>query len=107
MKLFPFVSRHTVIFRPRRMKVNTSPYYCAVSFGPSPPFAVLCAHLLPVREEELVRIHAIGNSTADDREPVEHERWLRGLLEEQLLQDIEHDGDDNEREEAGEYEDRE
>lgn len=58
-------------------------------------------HLLLVGEEERIRVHAICDGVADDGQPVEDERRLIGVLEQQLLQDIEDDGDQDKGGEAG------
>ena len=53
------------------------------------------AILLLVAEEEGIRVHAIGDGASNNRKPVEHNRRLIGLLEEQLLQHVEHNRDQN------------
>lgn len=58
-------------------------------------------YLLLLGEEELVRVHAICDSAADDREQVENDRWLIGVLEQQLLENIEDDCEYEEGCEAG------
>ena len=58
-------------------------------------------YLLLLGEEELVRVHAICDSAADDREQVENDRWLIGVLEKQLLEDIEDYREYEEGREAG------
>lgn len=58
-------------------------------------------HLLLVREEELVGVDTIRNGTTDNREPVEDDWRLGGVLEQQLVQDIENNGD---KEKGGESE---
>jgi len=62
-------------------------------------------HLLLVGEEERIRVHAICDGTANHRQPVEHEGRLIGVLEQQLLQDIENDGQQDKGGEAGGDED--
>lgn len=54
------------------------------------------AHLCPVRPEKGWRVHAVGNGTPDEREPVEHHRRLIGVLEEDLLEDVDEDRDGDE-----------
>ena len=49
-------------------------------------------HLCTRSEEELIRIHSIGNCTPDERYPVEHHRGLLSVVEEQLIYDIDDDG---------------
>ena len=44
--------------------------------------------------EETGRVHAIGDGAADEREPVEDHGGLVGVLEEDLLEDIERDDED-------------
>lgn len=51
-------------------------------------------YLLAAFVEEAGRVHAIGDGAADNREPVEDDRGLVGVLEEDLLQDIERNGED-------------
>lgn len=99
MKLFPAVSKQTVIFFPSRTKLNTSPYY-APSVHRATDFK-LPPHLCLVLKEELVRVHAIGDSASDDREPVEHHRRLPWVFEKELLEYIENYREDNEGDEAG------
>ena len=55
-------------------------------------------YLLSTRQKELVWIHAIGNGTAQERKPVKHDRWLMLLVEEELVDDIENDRDQYQRE---------
>lgn len=55
-------------------------------------------YLLPTREKELVWIHAIGNGTTQERKPVKHDRWLISVVEKQLVDDIENDRDEYQRE---------
>lgn len=50
-------------------------------------------HLLVVGEEEGIRVHAICDGTANHRQPVKDHRRLIGILEQQLLQDIEKNGE--------------
>ena len=67
--------------------MKTLPYYIPLA---SRPTAMICpTHLLLVREEELIRVDAIGDSTAKYWEPVKYDRRLVGVLEQQLLQDVE------------------
>lgn len=42
-------------------------------------------------EKELVRVHAIGNGTSQDRKPVEYNRRFIAIVQEQLAQHIEND----------------
>jgi hypothetical protein len=58
-------------------------------------------HLLLLREEELVRVDTVRNGTADDREQVKNDRRLIGVFEQQLLQDVEKDGEEEKGGEAG------
>lgn len=66
-----------------------------------PPSTARATHLLLVGEEELVRVDAVGDGAADDGDPVEHERRLVGVLEQQLLEDVEDDSEQEEGAEAG------
>lgn len=59
------------------------------------------AVLLLVGEEEGIRIHSIGDGAADDGQPVEDDRWLIGVLEQQLLEDIEDNREEDKGGEAG------
>ena len=59
------------------------------------------AILLVVGEEEGIRIHAIPDGVADNRHPVEDERRLIGVLEQELLEDIEDNGQEDKGGEAG------
>lgn len=79
--------------------MKTLPYY-----RQSAHFHLAIRHatyLLLLGKEELVRVHAIRDSAADDREQVENDRWLIGVLEQQLLENIEDDCEDKEGCEAG------
>ena len=58
------------------------------------------AHLGAVLFEETGRVHAICDGAADEREPVEDQRRLVGVLEEDLAGDIEEDGEEEEDSEA-------
>lgn len=51
------------------------------------------AILLLVPEEEGIRVHAIRDGASNNRKPVEHDGRLIGLLEQELLQYVEYDGD--------------
>ena len=53
----------------------------------------MTSHLFLVGEEELVRVHAIGDCATEHGEPVEDDRRLALVLEQQLLQNIHHDRD--------------
>lgn len=59
------------------------------------------AILLVVCEEEGIRIHAIPDSVADNGHPVEDERRLIGVLEQELLEDIEDNGQEDKGGDAG------
>jgi len=50
-------------------------------------------YLFPAAKEELVRINAVGDGTADDRDPVKHHWRLSRVLQDQLLQDIDNHGE--------------
>jgi hypothetical protein len=63
------------------------------------------AVLLLVGEEELVRVHAVCDGAADDGQPVEHDGRLIGLLEQELLQHVEHHGQEDKGGEPGGDED--
>jgi hypothetical protein len=54
------------------------------------------AHLCTVVAKELGGIHAVNHRAADKGKPVKDHRRLVGVLEEQLLQDIDEDGEGNE-----------
>jgi hypothetical protein len=100
MKLLPLVSKHTVILRPRRTKVKTLPYCYLVSLRQLPQ-DVLATHLLLVGEEELVRVDAVRNGATNDGEQVEDDWRLIGVLEQQLGQNIEYDGEGEKGGKAG------
>lgn len=53
-------------------------------------------HLLLIRKEEDIRIHSIGHSRSKEGEIVKDDGWLRLVLEEKLLEDIDHDAGNNE-----------
>lgn len=56
------------------------------------------SNLFAVLLEEARRIHAIGDGTANDGEPVEDDRRLVGIFEEDLLGNIDDDGQNQEGE---------
>jgi hypothetical protein len=64
------------------------------------------AYLLLLGEEELVRVHAIGDCATNHREQVEDDRRLIGVLEQQLLQNVEDNREDEEGRETGGDHDR-
>lgn len=66
----------------------------------------MCAHLLLVVEEELVGIHAIGHGVTDDRKPMKDHRGFVRIFEQELLEYIEHNGNDDEGGNTGSDEDR-
>ena len=81
--------------------MKMSPYYCALAGCAGSP---LCrsTNLFSTLEEEGVGVHAIGDGVSNDREPVENNRRFIWVLEQELAQDIEDDGDDDEgRESSG------
>jgi hypothetical protein len=79
--------------------VKTLPYYVeSVMFKSA---IVSPTHLLLVGEEERIRVHAICDGTTNHGQPVEDHGRLVGLLEQQLLQDIEDDGEQDKGGEAG------
>ena len=79
--------------------MKTLPYYFQSVMSSSA--IVSPTHLLLVGEEERIRVHAIRDGATDHRQPVEHERRLIGVLEQQLLQDIENDSEQDKGGEAG------
>jgi hypothetical protein len=54
-------------------------------------------HLLPTAKKELVRVNAIRDGTPDKRHPVKHHGRLVGVLEQQLLEHIQHDNQHRKR----------
>ena len=116
MKSFPFVPSTTVTFFPRRMNVNVSPYYIEITgmskktistdLDPSLNTSYSCfgkykwslfnfqgkPYLLPVLEEELIRMNSICDSASYERHPVEDDRRLVGTFVDSLPQDVEYDG---------------
>jgi hypothetical protein len=80
------------------MKVKMSPYYenvsaCHVGSRTN-------AHLVSAALKEGIWVHAIGNGVSDDWEPVEDHRRLIWVLEEELVHEVEEDGEGNEGGEA-------
>jgi hypothetical protein len=72
-----------------------------------PLATVKATHLLLAGKEELVGVDAVGDGAADDGDPVEDERRLIGVLEQQLVEDVEDDGEQEEGAKAGRNEDGE
>lgn len=58
-------------------------------------------YLFSATEKELVRINSVGNGTSKERHPVENDRRLIGVLEYELVENVEYDSKRNEREKAG------
>jgi hypothetical protein len=58
-------------------------------------------NLSPAPEKEAIRVHPIGNRASNDGKQVEDHRWVTGILEEQLAQDIQDNSEDNECDESG------
>jgi hypothetical protein len=54
----------------------------------------LIAYLFTGGEKELVWIHAVGNSTSNERKPVKYHRWFIALIEELLVDQIDHHRDE-------------
>lgn len=59
--------------------------------------------LVAIFNEESGRVHAIGDGAANDGEQVEDDGRLIGVLEEQLLGDIDDDGQEKEAGEQNPY----
>ncbi len=58
-------------------------------------------YLFSTTEKELVRINSVRNSTSEERHPVENDRRFIGVLEYELVENIEYDRKRNERKKAG------
>jgi hypothetical protein len=52
-------------------------------------------HLGTRSEEELVRIHAIGDCTSNERNPVKDNRWFLSVVEDELVDHIENNRHQN------------
>lgn len=82
--------------------MKISPYYSS-QLGPSPSNRII-TNLFSALKEEGVRVHSIADGVSDDGEPVENKRWLIGVLEKELAQDIENNSEGDEgRESDGSY----
>lgn len=57
-----------------------------------PPGQRGASHLGPILLEEAGRVNPIGNGASYQWEPMEHQRRLVGVLEQQLPEDVEEDG---------------
>lgn len=55
---------------------------------------VSLSHLLPAAKEKSQWVHAVGDSAANKWEPMKDHRRFVSLVEQQLIDDIERDGDD-------------
>jgi hypothetical protein len=84
------------------MKVKTSPNYSSLELAKG-ILSTGCdwdmargTYLLAVLLEELGRVHAVGDGASNEGEPVEDHGRLVGVLEEDLVGDIENDGQENE-----------
>lgn len=53
-------------------------------------------YLFPTGEEELVGVNSVGDGAPYQREPVEDDWGLVGVLEQELAQDVDEDGEDEE-----------
>jgi photosystem II stability/assembly factor-like uncharacterized protein len=66
-----------------------------VSLEPAGRSGNRTTYLSATVEEELVRINSVANGATDKGEPVEHNRGLIGVLEEDLSQNIPNHSDNN------------
>ena len=71
MNSFPFTPKHTVVFFPSKMNVKMSPYWNSDQLYFFVSEDAANKYLLPTAEKELIRVNAIGDSTADEWHPVE------------------------------------
>lgn len=98
MKSFPEGPTATVVFFPRRMKVKTSPNWeeeSVVRSGAYQSDWPVSTYLSAVRLEECGRVHAVGDGAPDEGEPGEDHGRLIGIPEEDLVGDMEEDGENN------------
>ena len=58
-------------------------------------------HLLATIEKELVRVNAVDDGTSEEGEPVENHRGLSGVPEQELIEDVEQDGENEDGGETG------
>ncbi len=58
-------------------------------------------YLLAAFEEEDIRVDAVRDGAAEEWHPVEDQRRLVRVLEEQLAEDVDDDGEDDKGHEAG------
>lgn len=58
----------------------------------------MSTYFLSTRRKELVGIHAIGNGATQERKPVIHNRWLISVVEKQLIDDVQNNRDQYQRE---------
>ena len=58
-------------------------------------------YLFPAIEKEVERVDSVGHGAPDQGEPVEYHRRFIRVLEKQLVQDIQDDGEDDEGSKAG------
>jgi hypothetical protein len=54
------------------------------------------SHLCLAMGEELQRVDSVGDSAANDRQPMEHQWWLMWIFQERLPKEIPEDGNGNE-----------
>ena len=58
-------------------------------------------YLFSTAEEELIGVNAVDNCTTEEGNPVEYHRRLTGVLEKQLVENINYNGKDTKSSEAG------
>lgn len=76
-----------MVLFPKSMKVNTSPY-CVVLLAMRLVQASPVTNLVPAIEEELVGVNAVRDGATNERHPMEDQRRLCWVSEEQLLEDV-------------------
>lgn len=93
MKSFPEGPTATVVFFPRRTKVKTSPCYNSMLILVSSiRINGYGTNLFTVLLEEAGRIHAICNGASNEGDVVKDHGRLIGVREEQLVDNVENDG---------------
>ena len=71
------------------MNVNTSPYCDLVSTVSADTFYCWAdRHLFSTAEEEFIGINAVGDTTTNERNPVEDDRRLIEIFENQLFENV-------------------
>lgn len=75
------------------MKVKQSPYYKGpLAFIKKKLADQYSLHLFLTTEKEVIGINAVGDGATNERHPMKHHGGLAGVFEQQLAENVEHNG---------------